>query len=156
MAANIRLPNVNRVLLVGRVTQDTNLIFSDKGMPYCNFTLACNNNYKNKNTGEWVKNTAFINVGLRGPVAERLCDNLKKGVPVFVEGYITSYKKEVGGVNLTKMIVRALRAQILEYKQSTEVEYGVETKTETPIETESNETKEDDLPPVTEGDELPF
>jgi len=156
MATNIRLPNINRVFLVGRVTQDTNLIFSDKGMPFCNFTLACNNNYKNKNTGEWVKNTAFINVGLRGPVAERLCDNLKKGVPVFIEGSITSYKKEVGGVNMTKMVVRALRAQILEYKQSTEVEYGSDTKREIPIETEGNEAKENDLPPVTEVDELPF
>uniref|UniRef100_A0A7C4U7L0 Single-stranded DNA-binding protein n=1 Tax=candidate division WOR-3 bacterium TaxID=2052148 RepID=A0A7C4U7L0_UNCW3 len=144
---NYRVPEINRVFLIGRATQDARLQISAKNeLPFCMITVANNRRYKNKNTGEWQKETNFISVQITGKIAERLCDRIKKGTLLYIEGIIRTYKKETEGKNITNTLVRATNAQIL----STEEEYQQEEEEFAP-------PIGNDLPPIgDEDEELPF
>ncbi len=158
--AKYRLPNINKVFLVGNATADTNLMYTSKGNPFCMFTLAVNRNYRDRNTGNWEKSTEFISVQLRGKVAERLCERIKKGTPVFVEGRLHTYKREIEGKNITHTIVSAFSAQILH--SFAEGEEGIippEVEAQPDVETTGLDEGpvEGELPPIETGDEdLPF
>jgi len=41
-----RLPDLNSVTLVGRLTKDPGLRFTSKGYPVCNFDIAINRRYR--------------------------------------------------------------------------------------------------------------
>jgi single-strand DNA-binding protein len=52
-----------------------------------NVSLAFNKSYKDKD-GAWQKEVSFVKCQIFGPRAEKFAQFVKKGVPVFVEGYI--------------------------------------------------------------------
>ncbi len=143
--ANIRLPEINKVLLIGRATKDGRLFISVNGTPFCIITVANNRNYKDKNTGEWERQTNFIDVQIIGSLAQNLCDQIKKGTSLFVEGFLATYKKDVAGKPITHTLVRAQNVKILSIS---------EEDTFSPPEP-PNDT--DVLPPIgDEDEELPF
>jgi single-strand DNA-binding protein len=81
-----RLPEENKVYLVGRLTRDPDFRVTQNGRSLCRFDLAVNRRYQNKNTGEWTEETTFVPVIAWGPVAESCKENVKKGSPVRIEG----------------------------------------------------------------------
>lgn len=147
---NIRLPEINRVFLVGRATKDSRLfISSNNNLPFCIITIANNRNYKDKNSGEWKKQTNYINVKITGMLAENLCDQIKKGTPLYIEGSIETYKKEFGGKNITNTLIRAQSVKILSVSE--------ETSTEDEFSPPEIYNGSEELPPVGgEDEELPF
>jgi len=88
MAATIRLPEQNQVLLVGRLTRDPDVRFTQKGQAWARFDIAVNRRYKDTSSGEWKDKTCFVPIVVWGPAAERCRDRLKKGSPVHVEGQL--------------------------------------------------------------------
>ena len=144
--ANFRLPEINKVILIGRATKDTRLLLSVNKNPYCMITVANNRNYKDKN-GEWKKQTSFINVKISGMLAQNVCELIKKGTAIYIEGSIETYKKDDGEKYNTNTVIRAQTVRILSSGE-TEEEYSPPD-----INVENN----NDLPPVGgEDEELPF
>lgn len=76
---------INRVVLVGRLTKDPDLKYSQSGVAICRFTLAVNRNFKNAN-GE--TEADFPNVITFRKTAENVANFLKKGSLVGLEGRI--------------------------------------------------------------------
>ncbi len=144
---NIKLPYINNAFLIGRATKDSRLLFSKNDVPFCMITVANNRRYKDKKTGEWAEQTNFINVKITGPLAQDVCDRIKKGTPLYIEGSIETYNKEIGGKNITHTVIRAKSVKILSSDTITEEEEF--SPPEIPNGSE--------LPPVGEEDEeLPF
>lgn len=116
MAAQIRLPEQNQVLLVGRLTRDPNVAFTQKGQAVCRFDIAVNRRYMDTNTNEWKDDTVFVPVVVWGPAAERIKDRIKKGTPVHVEGRLTSseYTDKTTGQTRRSLQVTSRRLQVLE------------------------------------------
>jgi single-strand DNA-binding protein len=108
-----RMPNLNQVLLVGRLTRDPELRHTAGGTPVTNFTLAINKRYRDP-SGELKEEASFINVVAWQKLAELCAENLRKGSPGLVEGRLTSRSWETqDGQKVNVVEVRARRVQFL-------------------------------------------
>ena len=77
---------LNKVILIGHLGDDVKLHYFDGGDCIGRFSLATNESYTNKSSGDRVTNTEWHNVVLRNKAAE-ICEKyLSKGDKVYVEG----------------------------------------------------------------------
>lgn len=76
---------LNRVVLIGRLTRDSELRYTPNGIAVCNFTLAVDRNFKNSQ-GE--RETDFIPVVVYRKSAENCSTYLGKGKLCAVDGRI--------------------------------------------------------------------
>lgn len=88
--AEIRLGSLNYVAIMGRLTHDPELKYTPKGNPVCNFSVAVNRRWQDKETGDWKEETNFFRVQAWGKSAERCGEILKKGSAVLIEGRLRS------------------------------------------------------------------
>ena len=79
--------NLNKVILVGRLTNDPNLKTTPTGQTVCSFGLATNRIWTDKNNQKQEK-TEFHNIVLWQKLAETASQYLKKGNLVLIEGRI--------------------------------------------------------------------
>lgn len=77
---------VNKVILIGNIGKDPEIKTLDSGKVLCTFSLATNENYKDK-AGEWQKETEWHNIVIWGNDAFRF-DKLEKGKLIYVEGKV--------------------------------------------------------------------
>ncbi len=77
--------NINKVLIVGRVTADPQLRTTPSGAAVTSFGVATNRTWKDK-AGAKQEEVEFHNVVLWGRQAEIATQFLKKGAMVFIEG----------------------------------------------------------------------
>lgn len=75
---------MNNVNLVGRLTADPELKYSNSGNAFCNFTLAVNRTKKS----DGGQNADFIRCSCSGKTAENLCHYQHKGNQIGVTGRI--------------------------------------------------------------------
>ncbi|MHB2027059.1 MAG: single-stranded DNA-binding protein [Elusimicrobiota bacterium] len=113
--SGVRLPEQNQVMLTGRLTRDPDIFFTPQGTAKCSFSLAVNQNYKDKASGEWKQQTSYIPVVVWRDAAQRCKDKLHKGSPVHVEGRLRSreYEDKKSGGKRTVVEVEARRVQFL-------------------------------------------
>ena len=80
--------NLNKVFLIGRLTQDPEVRTTPSGQLVCSFRLATNRIWTNQETKERQEKTDYHNVVLWQRLAEIASQYLKKGSLVMVEGRI--------------------------------------------------------------------
>jgi len=92
--------NLNKVILVGRLTQDPQKKVLNSGKEIVSFSLATDRYYIDKNKQKR-QETEFHNIVLFGRLAKIAFDYLKKGSLVLVEGRLRSrfWKDEKGNQN---------------------------------------------------------
>jgi len=78
--------NLNKVFLIGRLTQDPQLRTIPSGQPVCSFGLATNKIGKDQKTNETKKSTEYHNIVLWRRLAEIASQYLTKGSLVLIEG----------------------------------------------------------------------
>jgi len=61
MAEKINLPNLNRIIIAGRVTKDAEKRYTSDNTGVIGFRLASSKRFKDK-SGEWKDNPLFISV----------------------------------------------------------------------------------------------
>ncbi len=83
------MASLNKVLLIGNLTRDTELRYIPSGSAVASFTLAINRVYKLQ-SGEKKEEVSFVRIVVWGRMAEVCGEYLKKGSPVFVEGRLQS------------------------------------------------------------------
>ena len=76
----------NDVILVGNITRDPELRFTNTGQPRATFGLAVNRRWQNRQTSEWEEATSFFNVVAWREMAENAGESLTKGSRVIVTG----------------------------------------------------------------------
>lgn len=91
---------INRVTLIGNLGADPEVRHLENGVMVGRFSLATNENYKDKD-GNWQSQTEWHNVVVWRDMADRAEKMLKKGMQVFVEGKIT-YRKYTGQDNVER------------------------------------------------------
>lgn len=80
--------NLNRVILIGRVTQDPQLRTTPSGQSVCSFSIATNRNWTDQETHERQERTEFHNIVAWRRLAEISNQYLQKGSLVMIEGRI--------------------------------------------------------------------
>ncbi|MEK7601209.1 MAG: single-stranded DNA-binding protein [Patescibacteria group bacterium] len=78
---------INKAILFGNLTRDPELRALPSGMNVCNFSLATNRVYKDRD-GKKQEQTDFHNVVVFGRQADTVNQYLKKGSSAYVEGRI--------------------------------------------------------------------
>ena len=76
----------NSVTLVGNLTRDPELRYTPAGAATCQFGLAVNRRWQNRQTNEWEEATSFFNVVAWREIAENAGESLTKGSRVIVTG----------------------------------------------------------------------
>lgn len=84
---------MNKIILLGRLTDAPDVRYTTSGKVVCQFTLAVQRPFKNAD-GKY--DADFIQVVMWGPLAERLGNTVTKGQRILVEGrlQIRSYKNK--------------------------------------------------------------
>ena len=82
---------------IGNITKDIDMRYSGAGVAVASFSVACNDSYKNKETGEQVDATEFVNVVAFGKLAEIIGEYLKKGSKVYISGKFKTSKYDKDG-----------------------------------------------------------
>ena len=72
--------SVNKVILVGNLGRDPEVRTFQNGGKVCNFSVACSESWKDKNTGEKREKTEWVNVAVFNEGLVRVCEQyIKKG-----------------------------------------------------------------------------
>ena len=78
--------DLNKVMIIGRLTRDPELRTIPSGANVCSIGLATNFVYNNKETGQKVEQVEYHNVTLWRKLGEIANQYLKKGRRVYIEG----------------------------------------------------------------------
>lgn len=120
-ASPIRLPELNVVVLSGRVTRDAEMFMTQSGMSKATIRIAVNRRVKDAKTGEWKDDVFYVDVVAWKELAERSKERAKKGVAVIVEGRLTCREYEdKSGQKRSVFEVMANRIQYLSASASAE------------------------------------
>lgn len=83
---------LNKVMLIGHTGDDVKMHYFEGGGAIGRFSIATNEVYTNKSTGQRVESTEWHNIVVRNKAAE-ICEKyLKKGDKVYVEGRLKTRK----------------------------------------------------------------
>lgn len=89
------MANLNKVMLIGRLTRDPEMRTFATGGKVARFGFAVNNRRKNTQTGQWDDEPVFIDVeafNARSDTGRQLADQveqyLTKGRQIFIEGHL--------------------------------------------------------------------
>ena len=99
--------NINHVVVEGNLTQSAELSRWTDGTPYSRFTIAYNDSYKNRDTGEWQSIPSFFDCMCKGNYAEAMSKHLLKGRRISVEGKLKQQTwTDDQGIKHSKVIIR--------------------------------------------------
>ncbi len=149
---------MNKVVLIGRLTKDPDLRYTQSGMAVCQFTLAVNKNLSKDKKEEMEaqnKPTAdFPRIVVWGKMGENASRYLKKGRQCAVEGSIQtgSYEDNNGNRVYTTDIV----AQHVEFLTRTNTREGYQNRSTGNYGANNNNYFEDDFEDVQDEGRIPF
>lgn len=108
---------MNKVILMGRLTKDPDVRYTQNGKVVCQFTLAVDRPFKGPDGN---KETDFIPVVVWGKIAELSGNSLQKGHRAIIEGrlQIRSYEANDGSKRWVSEII-ANSVEFVEKKEQT-------------------------------------
>jgi single-strand DNA-binding protein len=138
--------NLNKAILIGRLTRDPELKTTSAGQSVTNFGLATSRFFTDK-SGNKQSQTEFHNIVLFGRVADIASQYLTKGSLTYIEGRITTRSwEDAQGNKRYRTEVIGERLQLGPKSAGKEVPDQQEPKQE-------NQVKEKDIPIIDEGEE---
>jgi single-strand DNA-binding protein len=112
--SELRLPEVNRVMLSGRLTRDPDGRYASDGTHVTTLALAFHRRYRGKD-GRFTEHTGYATVMTYQRLAEVCAQFLKKGSAVLVEGRLQMREWSApGGERRTRLEIRAESVHFLE------------------------------------------
>ena len=105
------MADINRVVLVGRLTRDAELKYTAGGQAVCKFSVAINR--RRKNGDQWEDEPNYFDVVLWGRQGEALNQYLLKGKSVGVDGELRQDRWQQDGQNRSKVEIVANNIQLL-------------------------------------------
>ena len=102
---------VNKVVLIGNLGRDPEIRRLENGAVVAKFSVATNENYKDK-SGEWQTQTEWHDIVVWRHLAERAERDLAKGKLVYIEGKLTHRKyqdKDGNDRYITEVVANNLR-----------------------------------------------
>ena len=137
---------MNKVVLIGNLTHDPEMVVTNSGIPVCHFSLAITRRYSNS---EGVRETDFIPIVVWRSQAESCHKYLRKGSKAAVSGslQIRNYETKTG----EKRLVAEVVADEVEFVGTKMAVDGDDAE----MKPANDEDKNVVLEPVDDGD-LPF
>jgi single-strand DNA-binding protein len=83
---------INKVIIVGNLGNDPDTRYMPSGSAVTNLSIATNESWKDKQTGEQKDRTEWHKVAMFGRLAEIAAEYLRKGSQVYIEGKLRTRK----------------------------------------------------------------
>lgn len=101
------MANFNKVILVGNLTRDIEMRYTQGGTAIGKTGIAINRKYSSGQGGEMKETTCFVDLTAWGKQAELLSQYTSKGSPLFVEGRLeySQWEDKNGGGKRSKLEV---------------------------------------------------
>lgn len=84
--------DLNRCTFIGHLGRDPELKYMSNGRAVANFSIACNEEWKDKESGEKQERAEWVRCAVFGKLAEIAGEYLKKGAQVYAEGKLRTRK----------------------------------------------------------------
>ncbi len=150
--------SLNKVQLIGNLTRDPEIRYTNSGTPVATFGVATNKSWKDTN-GELKEIAEFHNVVAWNKMAEICQQLLAKGMKVYVEGSLTtrSWETEDGSTRYkTEVRVNDMILLDSKGKQGAGLDESAENSSEERGNKKDKKEKEvEEDTPITEGEETP-
>ncbi len=118
------MANLNKVMLIGRLTRDPEIKTFGNGGKVANVGFAVNNRKKNKDSGQWEDVPVWIDLKAFNretgrKTADLIESSLKKGQQIYVEGHLVleEWAGKEDGKKMSKMVVYVDDFQFLEKRE---------------------------------------
>lgn len=107
MASN----DLNSVAIVGRLTRDAEVRYSQSGSAVASLSIAVN--HSRKDGDQWISEVDYFDVSLFGKQAEALRSYLTKGKQIAVQGALRQDRWEKDGQKFSKVKINASNIELL-------------------------------------------
>ncbi|MEK7382798.1 MAG: single-stranded DNA-binding protein [Elusimicrobiota bacterium] len=141
------MANLNKVMLIGRLTRDPEIKTFVNGGKVANIGFAVNNRRKNKETGQWEDAPVWVDMkAFNRETGRKLADlveqSLRKGQQVYIEGHLVleEWTGKEDGKKQSKMVVYVDDMQFLEKRE------GAAAPAKTPESSEAGDGKMEEVP----------
>lgn len=116
--SDVRVPDLNRVIIAGRLTRDPELKYTAGNKPFCKLSVVNSRRYKPSEGGDWQEVATFVEVTTWGPQAEYIAKGLTKGRPVIVEGRLkqSEWEDKATGQKRSRIEIDAERVTPLDWE----------------------------------------
>lgn len=133
--------DINRVILIGRLTRDPEIKSTNGGKYFCRFSLASNRHIYNRDTQESRDEVGFFDCIAWGKSAETIHKYLAKGRRICVEGNLRWSSWEAEGKKHSKVEINVEGFQFLDAKPD-----GAQAEPSGAAHFDSQHTADDDIP----------
>lgn len=118
--ADLKMPELNSVIVAGNLTKDPVFRETSNNTPVVNFHIAANRRYKDS-SNQWQEDVCYVGVVAWNKLADSCRNRLKKGSAVLIDGELQSrtFKTE-DGKSRTIVEIKAKRIQFLNKSSKTE------------------------------------
>lgn len=140
------MTDINHVVLIGRLTRDAELKYTNTGTAICRLSIAVNR--RRKVDDQWTDEASFFDIVIWGKTGEAIAQYLVKGKQIAIDGELRQNKWEQDGQTRSKVEVVANNVQLLGGKSGERQEVP-RSSTAGPAPT--GETPKDDF-----EDDIPF
>lgn len=103
--------DLNNINIVGRLTKDAELKFTNSGFQITTMSLASNRSVKKQD--QWIEEASFFDLKLLGNRGESLAQYLTKGTQLAVNGEIVQERWEQEGQKRSKIVIMVNNIQLL-------------------------------------------
>lgn len=103
--------DINKVVLVGRLTRDAELKYTNSGLAITRFSVAVNR--RKKQGDDWIEEASFFDIVLWGKLGEAIIKYLIKGKQLAIEGELRQNRWEQDGQSRSKVEIIANNIQLL-------------------------------------------
>jgi single-strand DNA-binding protein len=103
------MSSFNKVILMGNLTRDPEIRFTQNQMAICKVGLAVNRRFKDSQTDEWREEPTFVDVTIFGKRGEAFEKYHRKGASAFLEGELRldTWEDKNSGAKRSKLYVVA-------------------------------------------------
>ncbi|KAA3619411.1 MAG: single-stranded DNA-binding protein [Calditrichaeota bacterium] len=121
--AELKMPDVNMVLIAGNLTSAPSFRRTTNGTPVANFYIASNRRFKD-NTGQWRESVCYVGIVAWYKLAESCHQNLQKGSAVVIDGELQSRAwKNEDGTSKNVVEIKARRIQFLNKRKNDDASF---------------------------------
>ena len=138
------MADINHVVLVGRLTRNAELKYTNSGAAVSKFSVAINQ--RRKKDDQWTDEAHFFDIVLWGKSAESLNPYLVKGKQVGLEGQLRQNRWEQEGQSRSKVEIFATNVMLLGAKVATQSSEGPAPKDFPEGQPPAGDSFEDDIP----------
>lgn len=120
--------SVNKVILIGNAVKEPEVKVMQNGNEVANFSLAINESWTDKQSGEKKEKVEYHNIVVWGKLADIAKRFVKKGSKVYIEGKLQTRKWEQDGVTryATEVVLQGFNSNLtpLDSKPNSQDDYN--------------------------------